>query len=68
MNLTNYQVTDVLPSMSFIRGRSRQSVAVEKEESEIIGLIPMTVLEGLVGVSSEVPFPFRSARSSNRGF
>jgi glutamate formiminotransferase / 5-formyltetrahydrofolate cyclo-ligase len=47
MNLTNYQVTDIPAVYEFIREEAGKK-GVEVEESEVIGLIPLTVLEGIV--------------------
>jgi glutamate formiminotransferase / 5-formyltetrahydrofolate cyclo-ligase len=47
MNLTNYQVTNIPAVYEFIKEEAGRR-GVEVEASEIIGLIPMTVLEGVV--------------------
>lgn len=47
MNLTNYQVTNMSTVFEFIRDEANQR-GVEVDESEIIGLVPMMVLEGVV--------------------
>ncbi len=47
MNLTNYQVTNIPVVYDFIREEAEKR-GVEVEASEIIGLIPMAVLEGVV--------------------
>ena len=47
MNLTNYQVTNIPTVYEFIKEEAGKK-GVEVEESEIIGLIPLTVLEGIV--------------------
>ena len=47
MNLTNYQVTNIPVVYDFIREEAGKR-GVEVEASEIIGLIPMAVLEGVV--------------------
>ena len=47
MNLTNYQVTNMSTVYEFIREEANQR-GIEVEESEIIGLVPMMVLEGVV--------------------
>ncbi len=47
MNLTNYQVTDMPAVYEFIKEEADQR-GVEVEDSEIIGLVPLTVLEGVV--------------------
>ena len=47
MNLTNYQVTNMPTVYEFIKEEADQR-GVEIEESEIIGLVPLTVLEGVV--------------------
>jgi glutamate formiminotransferase len=47
MNLTNYQVTNIPAVYEFIKEEAGRS-GVEVQASEIIGLIPMTVLEGVV--------------------
>jgi glutamate formiminotransferase / 5-formyltetrahydrofolate cyclo-ligase len=47
MNLTNYQVTNIPTVYEFIKEEAGK-IGVEVEESEVIGLIPLTVLEGIV--------------------
>jgi glutamate formiminotransferase len=47
MNLTNYQVTNIPAVFEFIKEEAGRR-GIEVEASEIIGLIPMTVLEGVV--------------------
>jgi glutamate formiminotransferase len=47
MNLTNYQVTGIPAVYEFIKEEAGRR-GVEVEESEVIGLIPLTVLEGIV--------------------
>jgi glutamate formiminotransferase len=47
MNLTNYQVTNIPIVYEFIKEEADKR-GVEVEESEIIGLVPLTVLEGIV--------------------
>ncbi|OGP88812.1 MAG: glutamate formimidoyltransferase [Deltaproteobacteria bacterium RBG_16_48_10] len=47
MNLTNYQVTNI-PTVYESLKEEASKKGVEVEESEIIGLIPLTVLEGIV--------------------
>ncbi len=47
MNLTNYQVTNIPVVYDFIREEAGKR-GVEVEASEIIGLVPMAVLEGVV--------------------
>jgi len=47
MNLTNYRVTDIPTVYDFIREEAGKR-GVDVEESEMIGLIPLTVLEGIV--------------------
>ncbi len=47
MNLTNYQVTNIPVVYDFIRDEAAKR-GIEVEASEIIGLIPMAVLEGVV--------------------
>jgi glutamate formiminotransferase / 5-formyltetrahydrofolate cyclo-ligase len=47
MNLTNYQVTNIPAVYEFIKEEADRR-GVEVEESEVIGLIPLTVLEGIV--------------------
>ena len=47
MNLTNYQVTGIPAVYEFIKEEAGKR-RVEVEESEVIGLIPLTVLEGIV--------------------
>ncbi|HSB04492.1 MAG TPA: glutamate formimidoyltransferase [Thermodesulfobacteriota bacterium] len=47
INLTNYQVTNIPTVYEFIREEAGKK-GVEVEESEIIGLIPLGVLEGIV--------------------
>jgi glutamate formiminotransferase len=46
MNLTNYRVTNIPVVYEFIKEEARKK-GIEVEESEIVGLIPLTVLEGL---------------------
>jgi glutamate formiminotransferase / 5-formyltetrahydrofolate cyclo-ligase len=47
MNLTNYRVTNIPGVYEFIREEALKK-GVEVEESEIVGLIPMGVLDGMV--------------------
>ena len=47
MNLTNYQVTGIPAVYECIKEEAGKR-GVEVEESEVIGLIPLTVLEGIV--------------------
>ena len=47
MNLTNYQVTNIPTVYEFIKEEAGKR-GVEVEDSEVIGLIPLTVLEGIV--------------------
>jgi glutamate formiminotransferase len=47
MNLTNYKVTNIPTVYEFIREEALRK-GVEVEESEIVGLIPSGVLEGVV--------------------
>jgi len=47
MNLTNYQVTNMPAVYEFIKKEAGQK-GVEVEESEIIGLVPLKVLEDVV--------------------
>jgi glutamate formiminotransferase len=47
MNLTNYRVTGIPKVFDFIREEALKK-GVEIEESEIVGLIPLGVLEGIV--------------------
>jgi glutamate formiminotransferase len=46
-NLTNYQVTNIPTVYEFIKKEAGKK-GVEVEESEIVGLVPLTVLEGIV--------------------
>jgi glutamate formiminotransferase len=46
MNLTNYRVTNIPKVFEFIRGEASKK-GVEIEDSEIVGLIPIGVLEGV---------------------
>jgi glutamate formiminotransferase len=46
MNLTNYRVTNIPKVFEFIRGEALKR-GVEIGESEIVGLIPLGVLEGI---------------------
>jgi glutamate formiminotransferase len=46
MNLTNYRVTNIPKIYEFIKEEA-QKKGVEIEESEIVGLIPLGVLEGI---------------------
>ena len=47
MNLTRYQVTNIPTVYEFIR-REALAKGVEIEDSEVVGLIPLSVLEGVV--------------------
>jgi glutamate formiminotransferase / 5-formyltetrahydrofolate cyclo-ligase len=47
MNLTNYEVTNIPTVYEFIQEEANKK-GVEVEESEIVGLIPITVLEGVL--------------------
>ncbi len=47
MNLTHYRVSNIPKVFEFIRGEALKR-GVEIGESEIVGLIPMNVLEGIV--------------------
>jgi glutamate formiminotransferase len=47
MNLTNYRVTNIPKVYEFIKKESLKE-GIEIESSEIVGLIPLSVLEGLV--------------------
>jgi glutamate formiminotransferase len=46
MNLTNYRVTNIPQVYEFIKGQA-QKKGVEIDSSEIVGLIPLGVLEGI---------------------
>ena len=54
MNLTNYRVTGIPKVFDFIREEARKK-GVEIAESEIIGLIPLGVLEGVAQHYLEYP-------------
>jgi len=47
MNLTNFQVTNIPTVYDFIRGEALKR-GIEVEDSEVIGLVPLVVLEGIV--------------------
>ena len=59
MNLTNYRVTNISKVFEFIRGEALKR-GVEIGESEIIGLIPLGVLEGIA--QSYLKYPEFSIR------
>jgi len=47
MNLTNYQVTNIPKVYDFIKAEALNH-GVEVDGSEIVGLVPLTVLEGII--------------------
>jgi glutamate formiminotransferase len=59
MNLTNYRVTNIPKVFEFIREEARKKV-VEVAESEVVGLIPLGVLEGIA--QSYLQYPGFSIR------
>jgi glutamate formiminotransferase len=54
MNLTNYQETDIPKVYEFIKEEALER-GIEIESSEIVGLIPLSVLEGIVQVYMKSP-------------
>ena len=59
MNLTNYRVTNIPKVYEFIKEEALKK-GVEIEESEIVGLIPLGVLEGIAQYYLQIPTVFDS--------